>query len=131
MKVLFLSLNRSIRGPNTIAPKINTKISEVSSLKGLGNDYHTNKRTNTPTEVNHSGSSKIPETQLPEPAVRSPTPVGGDGVGHARDDDAEDDVAIEVAPFGDGSGHDGGAGGREGALEKEHGIVLKLEIQSE
>ena len=40
----------------------------------------------------------------------------GDGVDQPGDDGGEHDVAVEVAPLGDGAGHDRGASGRESAL---------------
>ena len=44
--------------------------------------------------------------------------MGGHGVSDTRDDDAEDDVSIEITTLCNGSGNDGGAGGGECALEK-------------
>ena len=43
----------------------------------------------------------------------------GDGVDDCGHEGAEDDVAVEVAPLGDGAGDDGGASGGEGALWKK------------
>ena len=39
------------------------------------------------------------------------------GVDDPRHEDAEQDVAVEVASLGNGSGHDGGAGCSKGALK--------------
>ena len=48
-------------------------------------------------------------------------------VDNSSHEDREDDVTIEVASLRDCPGHDGGAGGREGALEKHEGIVPQLQ----
>ena len=44
--------------------------------------------------------------------------MGSHGVSDTSDEDTEDNVTIEITPFGNGSRNDGGAGGGEGALEK-------------
>ena len=53
--------------------------------------------------------------------------MGVYGVDDSSHEDREDDVAIEVASLGDGAGHDGGAGGGEGALEEHEGVVPQLQ----
>ena len=42
----------------------------------------------------------------------------GDGVDDCGHEGAEDDVAVEVAPLGDGARHDGGARRGERALQE-------------
>ena len=63
-----------------------------------------------------------------QPAIRGPGPVSADGIDDAGHDETEDDVAIEVAPLSDGSGHDGRTGGCKGALEEHEGKVLKSHV---
>ena len=48
-------------------------------------------------------------------------------IDNSSHEDREDDVTIEVASLRDGPGHDGGAGGREGALEVHEGIVPQVQ----
>ena len=66
--------------------------------------------------MHHAAAGKVVEAPLCQPPCLAPAPVRGDGVDQPGDDGGEDDVAIEVAPLGDGAGHDRGASGRESAL---------------
>ena len=89
--------------------------------------------------MHHAGAGKVVKLRVGKPALANsgellvvcdtdlgrPGPVGLDGVDHSSQHDAEDDVPVEVAPFGDGARHDGCAGGGEGALEEEEGVLVR------
>ena len=79
----------------------------------------TDQRANAAGHVHDAAARKVSEAELSEPAALRPAPVHRYRVEEARHDGAEDDVAVEVAPLGDGAGDDGGASGGEGALWKK------------
>ena len=72
----------------------------------------------SPSKVDHSAPGKVSDSALRKPPLPRPEPVCGDRVNDGGHESAEDDVTVEVAALGDGSGDDGGAGGGKGALNQ-------------
>ena len=70
------------------------------------------------SKVDHTAPGKVSDSALREPTLPRPEPVSGDRVNDGGHESAEDDVTVEVAALGDGSGDDGGAGGGKGALNQ-------------
>ncbi|MEM7566094.1 MAG: hypothetical protein AAF321_02570 [Pseudomonadota bacterium] len=75
--------------------------------------------------MNDRGAGEIEKAERGQPAGlpadqrSAPGPVAEDGIDERRDDDGEDDIALEGHPLGHGARRDRGAGAHEGGLKDE------------
>lgn len=68
--------------------------------------------------MNYSASGEVVEAVGRQPPVAPPAPMCLNGVHQAGDEDGEEDVSVELGPFGDGSRHYCHARSSKGALER-------------
>ena len=128
----FPSLKRPARGPRMNAPWGGREQKSVKSCKRSSNSHSfsplpslTDECGHSASKVDHSAAGKVSDSALREPTLPRPEPVSGDRVNDGGHESAEDDVTVEVAALGDGSGDDGGAGGGKGALNQRKGKWMR------
>jgi hypothetical protein len=65
----------------------------------------TDKCTTSTSQMYNTTPGKISETEVTQPTFRAPTPMSRYWICYAGDNNAEQDVAVEVTPLRDGSGN--------------------------
>ena len=119
MNVLFLSLNRSILGPNMIAPEIIQNDLVVYQQKL--NSYFlilTNQSNDATTQMNHPSSSKISKSIFVQPTFCCPTPMCSNRICYTCYHGANYNITVEMATFCNGSGYYSGTCCSKGTLYK-------------
>mmetsp|Transcript_6907 Transcript_6907/g.19725 ORF Transcript_6907/g.19725 Transcript_6907/m.19725 type:complete len:226 (+) Transcript_6907:1048-1725(+) len=115
----------------------------VESAQARANSDGAAERRHTTRQVHHARARKVDaaaEDRLVlvlgegarEEAVVAPDPVNDDGVDEAGEHGGVDEVCLEGAALGDGTGDDGGSGGREDILEEpeRHRCAVVLRVLS-